>query len=117
MIELTIPNYSSYQEGLLLMNNILQWLALTISSSEENHDIRINGTLCVFDDSKKRMACLIMCEGPSQKRIQELLKEPPNEYKEKYVACITSEEPEVVYEQKGEEAESDEEKEESIDAT
>jgi hypothetical protein len=97
MIELTLKNYNGYDEGLLLLNNILQWVAAYVASKKDEK-IVIDGTLCVYDSIKPRVAALIMCEGFSEKKINELLQNPPGEYKEKYIACVVSEEPEVVTE-------------------
>ena len=45
--------------------------------------------------------------GKSQKHLLELLQQPPNEYKEKYIACVYSEEPVCVEERKDEDEEGE----------
>ena len=80
------------------MNGMLQWLATVIATKKD--EILLEGTLCVFDPKKPRYAALLMCEGLSEQRINEILKNPPGEYKDKYVACFSWEEPTVVTELK-----------------
>ena len=116
MIELTLTKFENYNEGLMLLNNILQWLAMIVTTNKENEGIVIDGTLCVYDSIKPRVAALVMCEGLSEKRLNELLQNPPAEYKGKYIACIASEEPEVVSECKPDEAEEKKAEDEEVHA-
>ena len=115
MIELTLVKLTDFNEGVLLLNNILQWLAVILTTQEENKDIKWEGSLTVYDSVKPRVAAMLMCEGESEKRINELLKNPPGEYKEKYIACRVSEEPPVVMEDPNDDKETKEE--EQTDAT
>ena len=81
-------------KALLLVNNVLAWLAKTLAEHEEFHDIIINGYLVARDEQK--ISTLILCDIETQKRLLQILQQPPEEYKEKYVPCILSHEPDPV---------------------
>ena len=68
----------------------------------------LQGTLLIYDKEHFKLNCCLICENPDfTKEVMSILQQPPEEYKEKYVACITSEEPKCVCE-KEEKEEKDE---------
>ena len=112
MIELTFIDFKDYNDALKIVNGLLYWLATYIATKSEETEINLEGVLCVYDPKKPRYAALLMCEGLSEQRINEILKNPPGEYKGKYVACFSWEEPTVVSEIKPAEENTCDDKEE-----
>lgn len=92
---------------MMVVSNLLAWLTTTLAEDEANHSIKMNGYI-VLCDSDGEFSTLIICEGESQKKLLKILQQPPEEYKEKYVACVLSKEPEPVKE-KCEDDESEDE--------
>ena len=95
------------------ITNLIAWLVASLADDEVNHSVKLMGYM-TMPDVNSRFATLLICDGESQKKILEILQQPPEEYKEKYVACILSEEPQPIQE-KDDDSSSDESGEISID--
>lgn len=92
MIELLIGDKFQGKVAYLWITRILTWLAQQI---QERDDLRLDGVI-VANDSPTHVSAMLVVEGIYQKRFVELLKQPPGEFKDKYIASVT--EPEPVYE-------------------
>ena len=57
----------------------------------------VNGYIVVNDADSKMYSALILCENKNQKRVLKILKQPPEQFKNRYIACVPVE-PEVVRE-------------------
>ena len=99
MIELLWKNLSTnHSENLMCITNMLAWLVTTIHQDKEMHNIVLDGYFTILD-KEGVFATLLICKGKeNQKKLLNILQQPPNEYKEKYIACIHSEEPNPVNE-------------------
>ena len=99
MIELSWKQ-NKFEEGvdvLSYITNILAWLMETIAAEKGEHGVKITGYVVICDEFSFYHT-LLMCKEEGQKRVLEILQQPPEEYKEKYVACILCEEPNPVQE-------------------
>lgn len=85
---------------MMCATSLLAWLTTTIAQNEENHDIEFNGFM-VAQEKTTGCSILILCgDNPkNQKRVLKILQQPPEEYKDKYIARIPSTEPIPVEEQ------------------
>lgn len=94
MIELSWKAlYENHNVDLMYMSNLLAWLTATIVEEQKSHAIMLTGFICINDEENKKLSALILCEGESQEKILTILKNPPGEFKEKYIACIVASEP------------------------
>lgn len=87
------------------MTFVIAWLTSRIDEDEKNHDIQLNGYVTLNDPTKERFArisSLILCNKKDEKKILEILQQPPTEYREKYIARVVCEEPNPVVEQTNE---------------
>lgn len=91
-----------YREDLVLITRILTWISTTIALEQEKHELMMKGFIVLYDEGKIS-TLLITDDGEHQQKLLKMLQEPPGEYKEKYVACIMSEEPKVVEEKSDDE--------------
>lgn len=109
MIEITWNYYLCENYDMMMMiSNLLAWLCTSIAQDEELHKVKMSGYLVVRDPSGV-LSTLIVCTDPSsQMEIHQLLQQPPEEYKGKYVSKITFNDEEA--EQKAEEKEEKESK-------
>lgn len=83
-------------------SRMMAWLAAALAQNEEYHNIEFNGYMIVKEEGKEKSGCsvLIICGDPvSQNRLLKILQQPPEEYKEKYIARIPCNEPDPVHEQ------------------
>lgn len=98
MIELVWKDiYSSDYDAMMIVSNLLAWLCVEIAETERNKP-KIKGYI-VCQDDETTISTLIICNGmEDQNKILKILQDPPEEYKEKYVARIPCEEPNPVYE-------------------
>ena len=99
MIELIwVDNLCKSYDVMMCVSGLLAWLSATIAQEEEYHDIQFNGYMVAKD--KNDCSVLLICSDPqSQKKMLKILQQPPNEYKEKYIARVPSQEPEPVKEE------------------
>lgn len=97
MIELLVKDYEE-MEAMMLLTNLIGWLVTHIAKDEDKKGIILNGFVILRDD-RLELTGLIVCDGNSQKRIIEILQQPPEAYKGKYIARIISEEPVLVKEE------------------
>lgn len=112
MIELSWKDSElEYCDILKNITNFITWLANILAAEEENRKIRLRGYMTIADENKK-FSTLLICSYESQKDLLTVLQQPPEEFKEKYVACVLSEEPTPVQE-KEEDGEMSETKEET----
>lgn len=84
-------------ESYLVILNFMSWMMNTIKNEEDLQGINFNGILTLLDTNYK-FVTLLMCDHENQKKLLNILQQPPEEYKEKYVACVLSEEPQPVQE-------------------
>lgn len=101
MIEVS---WKKEENGVIPLSNLIAWLLSTIEalSKEEMHGFMV---LQDFDTTR----ALLICEGKTQEQFMEYLKQPPEEYKERYIACVLSTEPDPVTEEKVEDTEDEKE--------
>lgn len=104
MIEIVWCETSTVNDYMLKATNLLAWLLTTINHQEEYRNIDFNGYMMVKDKTNG-CATLLICGDPSsQKKLLTILQQPPEEYKEKYIARVPCDEPMPVHEQTEEEA-------------
>lgn len=88
-----------YQQ-VVAVTNIMLWLSTYVQEhQQELNGLSINGYVVVMDYGK--IHCVVTTDEKNEKTLLNILQQPPNEFKEKYVACIHCEEPEVVVERLG----------------
>lgn len=86
-------------EAMMCATRMLAWLATTLAQKEYN-SIEFNGYMVVKEKQKSGCSILIISGDPiSQNRILNILQQPPEEYKEKYIARIPCNEPNPVHEE------------------
>lgn len=98
MIELSWKKNTTY----IIISQFLEWLFNRISKFNEDETINIdvNGFL-LLKEKDGGYSALIMCPDIyNDKKILNIVLQPPEEFKERYIACIPSEEPESVTEVK-----------------
>lgn len=119
MIDLHLIKSASFNEDMMLVSSILNWFIIELNTNPEYEEIQFRGYLVLYDETKQNNAsALILCNGPDQKKIINLLQQPPDTYKEKYIACVVSEEPEPVAEtRKSEDTEDEDDIEIAIEET
>jgi len=99
MIDVSIRNSAGYHENMMLIASLLAWLTKSLKDNKEFQDILLEGFVCYYD-AMNRVSTLLLCEGESEKAILEILKQPPGEFKDRYVACVANTEPIPVVEKK-----------------
>ena len=100
MIEIIWTETLQEYEVMMCATRMLAWLAATLAQKDEYHDIDFNGYMVVKEKQKSGCSILLICGDPiSQKRMLNILQQPPEEYKEKYIACVPCDEPNPVHEQ------------------
>lgn len=81
----------------LYITSYYAWLASELSDNEEHHKLLINGIILAYD--KGTYSSVILTDDvENEKKILKIIQQPPNEFKEKYVAHIVSQEPTPVEE-------------------
>lgn len=99
MIELLWKDiYDRDYDAMMYVANLIAWLTTTIADEEQQHKIQLKGFI-VLRDNENTVSTLFICDGEDQTRLLKVLQEPPDEYKEKYVARVPCEEPLPVTEQ------------------
>lgn len=83
---------------LMSVSQLLAWLTTTLKEEKEHHSIKLNGYMVLCEENGT-ISILLISNGDSQKQLLKILQQPPNEYKEKYIACVLSEEPQPVQEE------------------
>ena len=85
---------------------LIAWLSTTIAEQAKNHSLFLTSTILVRESDDK-ISTLILCDGEkgAEKHMLEILQQPPDSYKGKYVPCILSEEPSPVTEKNEEDEE------------
>lgn len=96
MIELVLAHFDD--KSLQMLTALIMWVVQTLEDDPEYSGVKLDGYTVVRDEVKQDIFTLLVCEHENQKKILELLKQPPNLYKEKYIARIINLEPEPVYE-------------------
>lgn len=91
MIELLISSRFDNRMAMMWLARIVAWLTDVL---KDRADILLEGVLMMRDQPMHTTSILI-CEGESQKLIIELLKQPPGEFKDKYIASVILEDPGV----------------------
>lgn len=95
----------SEREAMMYLSQLMAWLSNEITMKKEYEDLTISGYIITYEKS----TVLIFPDKNTekQKRILNILQQPPEEFKEKYIACIYAEEPKVVNEKKDTEIDED----------
>lgn len=91
MIELLISSKFDCRMAMMWLSRIVAWLTDAIKDRE---DILLEGVL-LMRDQPMHTTSILVCDGDSQKKIIEMLKQPPGEFKDKYVASVILESPGV----------------------
>lgn len=93
------------REAMMYLSQLMAWLSNEITMKKEYEDLTISGYIITYEKS----TVLIFPDKNTekQKRILNILQQPPEEFKEKYIACIYAEEPKVVNEKKDTEIDED----------
>ena len=98
MIDLTWVFEKDTRMNAIVIAEFMVWL-LKVLNEEDNQDIIINGTMIFRDcEAPLKYSLLLMCEEKKQKKLLQILQQPPGEFSGKYVACIFTKEPEPVVE-------------------
>ena len=79
------------------ITRLIAWLVSIVEERNKVEPLEISGYI-VFRNHSNEICSLIIAEEQYQKKILNILQQPPDEYKEKYVACIPSKEPDPVNE-------------------
>jgi hypothetical protein len=107
MIELLWNNLTySNNENMMYISNFIAWLATSIVHEKSLHQIELNGFL-TLKDSDNKVATLLLCDSECQREVLNILQQPPNEYKEKYIARVPCNEPSPVNEEQNKESDED----------
>ena len=85
------------REAMILLSNIISWLAITLDSNEEYKKYILRGFLVLYDEQSlsNSINALLFCEGKSQLGIMEILRNPLSQFKGKFLPSILIE-PEAV---------------------
>lgn len=102
MIEIIVMADGTYHEKFFLLTSLFNWVMSELKTKPDYQDIFVQGFLSLYDTSG-RASGLIMCVGEDMKGVLEILKQPPGEFKDKYVAYKVCEEPDPVVEVEKEE--------------
>lgn len=95
MIE--ISWFGSSSTDLVNIASYFQWLIATIMTTEESNKM-LRG-VCTLYEGEGKVFSLIMCDDDrEQKRLYDIIQQPPGEYEGKYIAKIVNGEPELVQE-------------------
>lgn len=98
MIELNWKNFLDRDEDVMMyVSNLIAWLTTTLATTEEYKHIKLSGFIVLLN-KEHTISTLLLCEDKYQKELIKILQQPPEEYKERYEACITCEEPSPVAE-------------------
>lgn len=78
------------REAMILLSNIISWLAITLDSNEEYKKYILRGFLVLYDEQSlsNSINALLFCEGKSQLGIMEILRNPLSQYKGKFLPSI-----------------------------
>ena len=114
MIELQwLIDFPTAQEELHYISQFFEWLLNFICEQYKN-DINIAGYI-VADSRTEKPSSLIFCDDKTtqetqqnHKKLLEILQQPDEKYKGKYIACILSSEPLPVEKREDEEDDKDE---------
>ena len=95
MIELTWENFRKdlFQQ----ITVFLSWVLAEV----EKEKIDFHGYM-VFNGKEGNYHTMLFTDGVHAKKLLKILQQPPEEYKERYIACIPCEEPNPVHEVKQE---------------
>ena len=96
MIELhpliDVVDDATKREAMILLSNIISWLAITLDSNEEYKKYILRGFLVLFDEystsSTNSINALLFCEGTNQMGIMEILRNPLDQFKGKFLPSI-----------------------------
>ena len=108
MIELLISEKYDYRQAMVWISKILLWLNGVL---EDREDISMEGYM-VARDQPKHVIVLLLVEEKYHKQFIDVLFQPPEELKDKYIASVPIEEPCPVTEVKSEEGEEKKDEEE-----
>lgn len=115
----------NYYRAMCDVAKLFAWLTSELLRLEETRketeeSIYLQGYTVIWDGAADAPAILLFSNSldkANQERLLKILQQPPGEFKEKYVACILSQEPESVKEVKSEKEDnmSDSESEGSVE--
>lgn len=103
MIEIYPKEKTNTQDDMLFLGNLISWLLHELKAQyitgQDTSNVFPGGYIIVYDEELQRVDALMFCQGETQNKILERLQQPPPAYKDKYIACIPSKEPEPVKEE------------------
>lgn len=80
--------------------NLFSWLVTAIVNLNKEHvEIVLSGYMLVKDRENKCTGLIICGDPVSQRKVLNILQQPPEEYKNKYIACVPCNEPDPVHEE------------------
>lgn len=88
MIELSLSSAKNYNEALALTMKVFSWFTSMIASFKAFSDIKIEGICTYKDPGNYKFASVIICDKEYHERILDILKQPPIEFHEKYIASV-----------------------------
>ena len=114
MIEILLnDNIGGIREKFVFLAGFIAWLtkATHAVEDEEKLEILMEGYI-ILRDLPQHIGVVIICKDENNKKMLDILMQPPGEFKGKYIPYVSSEEPMPVQEKKEEEEENQDKKEE-----
>lgn len=102
MIEILLKDIiGGVREKFLFLASFISWLtkATQAVEDEEKLEIIMEGYI-ILRDEPEHIGVVIICKDHNNKKLLDILMQPPGEFKDKYIPCVSSEEPNPVQEKK-----------------
>lgn len=102
MIEILLKdNIGGVREKFLFLAGFIAWLTKATQAVEdkEKMEILMEGYI-ILHDEPEHIGVVIICKDQNNKKLLDVLMQPPGEFKDKYIPCVSSEEPTPVQEKK-----------------
>lgn len=107
MIELLWKDFKNCEKDVMMMvSELLVWLTTLIATDERYKELAIGGYLVLLN-REASVSTMIICRDDQQEKILQILQQPPEEFKERYVPHIFFEEEPVLVEKMDTEDEDD----------
>lgn len=110
MIEILLrDNIGDVRAKFVFLAGLISWLTKATQAVEDEENIKtlMEGYI-ILRDEPQHIGVIIICRDQNNKKMLDILMQPPGEFKDKYIPCVSSEEPTPVQEKK----ENDDKKEE-----
>lgn len=92
---------------MMYATNLIAWLTSLIAHKDEYRDVDLNGYMVVKEQTPGCSILVICNDIQSQKKVLDILQQPPEEFRDKYIARVPTNEPDPVKEQKKSENDDD----------